>query len=108
MLSLYNAFQYLRSVGINSGVFWINLIYGLGFAVIAWGLLRLKEWARFLSMLTIALWAGQRLPLYLLNARHFDFSYFLIVTEELIDLFAVWYLFRLPTAEYFSKLEKTA
>jgi uncharacterized membrane protein (DUF2068 family) len=108
VISLGNAFQDFRSAGINSGYFWIDLIYGLGFAVIAWGLLRLKEWARFLAMLTIALWAGERLPLYLFNTRHFDFSYSLIVAEELIDLFAIWYLFRLPTAKYFSKLEKAA
>lgn len=57
-------------------------------------------------MLVIAIWAGERLPLYLLSPKHFNVSYLLIVIEEFIDLFAVWYLFRFATAKHFSELAK--
>ena len=106
VVSLVYVFQEFLSHGMYRGVVWVHLVEALGYAVIAWGLLRLKEWARFLAMLTIALWAGARLPLYLSHAKHFDFSYSLIVAEELIDLFTIWYLFRWPTAKCFSRQEK--
>ena len=97
----------LRSFGVHVWAFWAGLVLAGAFGLVAWGLLRLKEWARFLAMLAIAIWAGERLPLYLLRPRRFDGSYFLIVAEELIDLFAVWYLFRLSTAKHFGKPAKT-
>ena len=106
-VSLGYAFVDLRSAVQHHRILWLDLVFAAGFGLIACGLLRLKEWARFAAMLVIAIWAGERLPLYLLQPKHFDLSYGLIVLEEVIDLFAVWYLFRFVTARYFSRAEKT-
>ena len=116
-LSLYFAFQGVILLG---GAFvailprrsarfvWLDLFFGAAFSLIAWGLFRLREWARFCGMLVIFVALGARLPLYLLGPRRFDTSFFLILAEELLELVAVWYLFRSPTAKHFARPAEAA
>ena len=88
--------------------FWADLGLGLGLGLIGLGLFRLWEWARFTAMFVMFVSVGARLPLYFFKAKHLDVSFFLIVTEELVELFVVWYLFRAATAKHFSRPAKAA
>src|SRR5262249_9794522 len=78
----------------------VPLLMCNGLGLTGWGLLRLQNWARVTAMLVIVVAMGARLPLFLLRTYHFNLSFLLHLTEFLVDIFVVWYLFRSATVEH--------
>lgn len=102
--ALVCAFMYSRE---DHMVFWFcawSIVPGL----IAYGLFRFREWARFAGMLIIFVVVGLTMPSFVLRVRQFDISFFLMIAGYVINLFLVWYLFRSATAKHFTRMLKSA
>jgi hypothetical protein len=83
------------------------LLVGVVWGLIGWGLFLLRDWARLAAMLVIAFGAAWELPR-LVTASHFHWWLVWGGLEIVVRLIAVWYLFRTPVAQCFSKRAKVA
>jgi len=75
--------------------------------LIAYGLFRFWEWARFAGMFILFVGVGLTMPSLILRTRQFDISLFLMIAAYVVNLFFVWYLFRSATAKHFTRMLKS-
>ena len=99
-LSTMRAFRALETGGPYGA-----LLVGAVWALIGWGLFQLHDWARLAAMLVIAFGAAWELPR-LVTPSHFNWWLVWGGLEIVVRLIAVWYLFRTPVAQCFSKQAK--
>ena len=89
--------------GLELGGPYAALLVGAAWALIGWGLLRLYDWARLAAMLVIISGVGVLVARFALNASRFRSSLVWEGLEVFMRVAVVWYLFRTPVAEQFSK-----
>src|SRR5207245_6834294 len=89
--------------GLELGGPYAPLLVGAAWALIGWGLLRLYDWARLAAMLVIISGVGVLVARFALNASRFRSSLVWEGLEVFMRVAVVWYLFRTPVAEQFSK-----
>lgn len=89
--------------GLQAGGPYATLLVGAIWGAIGWGLLRLRDWARLAAMVLIISGAGFLVARVALAASHFHWWLVAGGLEILVRLVIVWYLFRTPIAEQFSK-----
>ena len=89
-----------------AGPYMYLLIAGIA-GVIGWGLLRMHNWARRLSI--IAAFAGFIMLIPIVSAAATDFRWPLVTggLGIIVRIVIVWYLWQTPVAEQFSKLFAT-
>ena len=101
--ALVCAFMYSRKDHMG---FWFcawSIVSGL----IAYGLFRLWEWARFAGMFILFVGVGLTTPSFILRTRQLDLSLFLMIAAYVVNLLLVWYLFRSATAKLFTRMLKS-
>ncbi len=104
VLSSLRGLQSLRGTG-NGGPY-VALFVGVVWALIGWGLIRMRGWARLAAMLWIA--PGMAFGIVALTtASRFHWSLLSLGLEILAGMVIVWYLFTAPIIEQFSKTTKT-
>src|SRR5437764_12401131 len=89
--------------GLELGGPYAALLVGAAWALIGWRLLRLYDWARLAAMLVIISGVGVLVARFAPNASRFRSSLVWEGLEVFMRVAVVWYLFRTPVAEQFSK-----
>ena len=84
------------------------LVVGLIWALVAWGLLQLCNWARWTVMLAAVWGIASGLAPALLFSTPLWWPFVLTGLQIIVRVAAVWYLFRASIADRFSKSAKTA
>jgi hypothetical protein len=74
---------------------YMMLLVGSGYALIAWGLYRLHNWARWLAMLPLTLGLASLVPA--ISAARFDVKFFECGIEIALFAAAAFYLAQAPT-----------
>jgi hypothetical protein len=80
---------------------YVTLIVGTAWAIIAWGLFQLRDWARFVATLVLGTGVAWALVTLLLH-RHFAWRILLACFEIAWRSAALWYLLAPSTIERFT------
>ena len=86
---------------------YVTLIVGSVWAIVAWGLFQLRDWARFVA--TLVLGAGAAWMLVTLLLHHHSIWRTLLACFEIVwRLAAVWYLLATSTIDLFNARESSS
>ena len=72
---------------------YFTLAIGSVWAALAWGLFQLRDWARWVAQITLAIGIAWALPMMYLNHIHFGWRMLAEIAEMILRVFAVGYLF---------------
>ena len=81
----------LHSVSLASP--YLSFGIGIAWSLVAWGLFRLHDWARWLAQIFLAIGVALELPMLLLNGMHFGPRWVIGIPEIILRVVAVGYLF---------------
>jgi hypothetical protein len=93
--------------GIQMGGPYPALLVGIMWIILGWGLLKLRNWARWAAML-VAVWGiASGLAQALVFSARFGWPVLLVGFQIVVRIAVVWYLLRSPVADQF-RVAKTA
>ena len=96
ILFAHSAVAMLRAVPFVHGLEFINpywtLLIGAVWALVAWGLFQLRDWARFTAVLILGIGIAWALPMMVMTRAHFGWRMLAACLEIALSAAAIWYL----------------
>lgn len=97
-LTMLRAFPFVHTLGRVSP--YLTLLVGAAWALVAWGLLQLRDWARFTAMLMLGIGIAWALPM-VITRMHFGWRMLALSLEIALRAAAIWYLLSPPVLDIF-------